>query len=507
MSFKKYLLSIIILLPWAKIYTQPKVWNLGIETEVARFFGSQVYETDSFYYVVGTSVDEFGMVEQGFSVSKLNKKDASVIATIHYEESGVQFDFNQCRKGILSDSVIIFPLSTSTLPASITLFKVNIHTLNIEKLLSFPPPDSSSNYTMYLNDFIKIEEDFYTSSDYSIGKFDTPSFKNIDFILKFNIRTKNISFIQLFREGKLIINQMCPFNNGLLIFGTFLGTQVATGKMAIYYLNLDDNVEWEYQTPSLSPIHDVRYLYPLNEKEVLLASYDSFFSSSDFQVLTRWTVTRYDVINKKIVWSNFWNEPRKPNIKGAAKIVKSKKDNEYLLMANDKDSTNDGIGKVVKFNGDGQRLWQKTYDFTANQGFNDFNNIIQTSENNYLIVGRIFSVDLPQAPWLVKIDEDGNILPIDTTSSTVNQDISQAIPEIKVYPNPASHSIIINQGEIAGMTYQLIHMSGAVVKTLPMSHAHHNTIWDISDMPVGNYIINMLQDGKVIGTKQVVIIE
>ncbi len=176
-------------------------------------------------------------------------------------------------------------------------------------------------------------------------------------------------------------------------------------------------------------------------------------------------------------------------------------------MASDIDSTMDSIGKVIKFNADGKKIWQKNYDFTTNQGFNNFNNIISTTDSNYLIVGEIFSVDLPQAPWLVKIDEDGNILPIDTTSTTTDHDVVSSIPEIKVYPNPASHSIIINQGEITDMTYQLIDMNGGIVKAISLPHAHHNVVWDISDVTSGTYILSMKQGEKLIGSRQQVVVK
>ena len=79
---------------------------------------------------------------------------------------------------------------------------------------------------------------------------------------------------------------------------------------------------------------------------------------------------------------------------------------------------------------------------------------------------------------------------------------------VSVYPNPASRSIIINQGEITDMTYQLIDMQGAVIKSLPIPYAHHNVIWDISDVDSGSYVLTMLQGGKVIGTqKQLVVRE
>ncbi len=297
---------------------------------------------------------------------------------------------------------------------------------------------------------------------------------------------------------------MASFDNGLLVFCTILGEKVATGKMLIYYLDLEGNIKWEYQTPALSPIHEVIDIYPLDDREVLLASYDSFFDYAKFELYTRWTVTRYDVVNKKIIWSNFWDEPRKPYIWGTAKIIKTKKNGEYFLMANDyirQDTFSYTSGKIVKFNEEGKRLWQKSYYFRTIWSLsNDFNNIISTSGGNYLIVGY---ESLGRAPWLVKIDEDGNILPIDTTSATADHN---NIPEIKIYPNPASHSIVINQGEITDMTYQLVDMMGIVVKKIPLPYAHHHVVWDISDVAAGTYLLTMLQGEKVIGSRQQIII-
>ncbi|MBK8626950.1 MAG: T9SS type A sorting domain-containing protein [Saprospiraceae bacterium] len=81
------------------------------------------------------------------------------------------------------------------------------------------------------------------------------------------------------------------------------------------------------------------------------------------------------------------------------------------------------------------------------------------------------------------------------------------MPEIKIYPNPASHSIIINQGEITDMTYQLIDMNGGIVKAISLPHAHHNVVWDINDVVAGTYVLTMTQGGKLIGSKQQVVVK
>lgn len=488
---------------------QNKSWNLLLEKKVARFIGSQVYETDSFYIVVGTSVDSFGFVEQGFSISKVDKKNGSLVHTSHYEEQGVQFDFNRSNNGFIIDNAIYFPQKTQTRPYSVRLFKTNINTLQTESLMTVYPPDTTSIYNMFLYDFIIIDKASFILTDYYIGEFNTPTFKAIPIMIKHDLRSNETDIIRFFNfEGKHGMNRLANLDENILIFGSIMGEKIGTGNMTIFNLDLNGQKNWEYQTPNLSPIYDVKDIHSINDKEVLLASYDSFFDYSDFQLYSRWTVTRYDVANNKIVWSNFWDELRKPYIWSAAKFVKTKNEGEYFLMANDyvgNDTSNYTTGKIVKFNENGQRMWQKTYYYRTNWALsNDFNNIISTSDGNFLIVGY---ESKGRAPWLVKIDEDGNILPIDTTSTTTEHDIANSIPEIKVYPNPASHAIIINQGEITDMNYQLIDMAGQVVKTIPLPQAHHHVIWDISDVASGTYILTMLQGGKVIGTRQQVVLK
>jgi hypothetical protein len=56
------------------------------------------------------------------------------------------------------------------------------------------------------------------------------------------------------------------------------------------------------------------------------------------------------------------------------------------------------------------------------------------------------------------------------------------------------------------MTYQLTDINGAVVKMIPLPHAHHHVVWDISDVASGTYVLTMLQGGKVIGNRQQVVI-
>ena len=343
---------------------------------------------------------------------------------------------------------------------------------------------------------------------YNIGGSTTSTYKGVNILIRYNHQTKISEIIKYTPiTAKTVMRKISNLEGNIITFGTVVGTQLATGKMYISKMDEQGNFIWQYETPSLSPIHNVKDIHPINEKEVLLASDDTFFDYSKLESLSRWTVTRFDVENKNIIWSKHWDEPRKPNIWFFSKIIKTKNEGEYFLMANDyirEDTMSYTTGKIVKFDEEGNRLWQKTYYYHKGKFYNnDFYNIISTQDQNYLIVG---NENVITAPWLVKIDEDGNILPIDTTSAIADPNIQNIIPEIKIYPNPASHSIIINQGEITDMTYQLTDINGAVVKMIPLPHAHHHVVWDISDVASGTYVLTMLQGGNVIGNRQQVVI-
>ena len=502
--------SLIAFIP--TLHAQDKSWNLLLEKKADRFLGFQVFEFDSSYCVWGPSIASFDSTEQGFSISKINKVNASTLAQFNYYEKGVEYGIYKNRFAYIGDSNIYIIQNSNTLPPKATIFQSDITTLETKKLYSFSPPQSASSLeSMYLYDFLLDSKIFYILLKYYSGVYNTPTFEAHSIVVKVNCLSFTVDtfYLNSGLPSKIGLNRMINFNNGLLIFGYVPGESIATGKLLLYYYDFDGNLIWQYQTPSISSIHDIRDVYPINDKEVMLVSYDSYFDYSDHNLYSRWTVTRFDVENKKIVWSNFWNEPRKPYIWDSAKIVKTKKEGEFLLMANDyigNDTSSYTTGKVIKFNDKGDRIWQKTYYYRKVWSLsNDFNNIKLTSDNNFLIVGY---ESLGRSPWLVKIDEDGNILPIDTTSSTGDiYSTTISLPEIKVYPNPASHTIIINQGEITDMTYLLTDIHGRTIKSIPLPHAHHHVVWDINDVVSGTYVLQMRQGDKVIGTKQIVVVK
>lgn len=484
-----------------QLHGQAKEWNLTLDKETNSSNANKVMETDSFYYVAGRS----GNFNYGFTVYKISKLDGTTVSYVHYEEAGVNMDFNTTQEWYLEGDKILFPIKTLLpLPAYINLFSVDIHTLVIEKIAAIPVPDERSEFTMFLYDFKKIEDNYYILSHCYI-ELSSTDYEYYPMLVRYNPISKEYKYI-LLGDGKVIydLHEMIGLNGYIYVFASLANENyIAEAKQVIYCLNLEGEQLWKHITSQYSQIYYVCDVYPLNEHEVLLVSKDNRFLYSDRNLWPRWRVTRYDLETNKEVWSTYWDEPRKDYFWHLARIVPTKVPGEYLLMASDRVSAsteNYTTGKVVRFTDEGKRLWQKTYYYKNSVWglINDFFSMIPTSDGNYLIGGWVNWGG--GRPWLVKIDDDGNILPTDTTTSV--QDIQvelNEVPTVEIYPNPASNVLTINiAGGDEAIGYQAI-VTGADGKIVSVyAIGGQSTTVDVSGYVPGIYTVQVEHHGKMI---------
>ncbi len=176
---------------------------------------------------------------------------------------------------------------------------------------------------------------------------------------------------------------------------------------------------------------------------------------------------------------------------------------------------------VIKLDKTGKKEWEKRINFYDQKDtlldFCSFLDVVPLDSGGYAAVGYHIYSDLPRITdlLLVQLDKNGCVAGYDCGVDTMIvrsplisvSDVNEGNKQWTVYPNPASHTIIINQGQITDMTYQLISTSGQPTKTLQIADAHHNVVWDISEVASGTYVLTMMQGGKVIDTKQVVVVK
>jgi hypothetical protein len=503
MNSQSILILILTFSVFALTKAQDQIWNVHHHNDLSRTIGSQLIETDSFYYNIGKAIDTFPTLEQGVFISKIDKRTGKNIAHQYYGELDTDFSFTTLRNVILEGDFIIFPLTKGFSGGFIHLFKTNIHTLEIEKLLVIPSPELEDNF-LFLEDFLNIGDYYYLLNIIQTEKFNEP------LIIKIGKQDLSIQYIRFKDKMENITSyRFMPYQDGIIVFSSFDGANIVTGGRLITYLSLDGDMIWENKSPSTVPNYYVLSLLPVTDHEILINAIDPIYDYVKHDVYMRHSVMRFDLITKNSVWHAWWDEPRITNLFGEGRLVRGHREGEILLMSNDvyESKEYDTIyysGKVVKFDLSGQKIWQKKYSYYQKHNiFNNFYNMIATEDGNYLICG---FEGFQQNSWLVKIDEDGNILPIDTTTMTVDWIVPNSTSEIKIYPNPAADYIIINQGEISDIKYVISNMNGQTIKQMTVAQAHHNTIWDISDLPKSTYVISMVQGGKVIGQiKQIVV--
>jgi hypothetical protein len=159
-------------------------------------------------------------------------------------------------------------------------------------------------------------------------------------------------------------------------------------------------------------------------------------------------------------------------------------------------------GRVLKMDFNGKIIWKRDYTIytIAPQIINTFHNIISTSDGNYLIGGN--TDDKQIVAWLVKINEEGHI--IGDTTSYVQWEKEDWKSLVTIYPNPVSDVLYINQEDIMDVDYSLVDMTGKEVARYTGQGAFQSTVWDISHLTGGSYILGIKKEGVLMGSKMIV---
>src|SRR5882724_7618336 len=133
-----------------------------------------------------------------------------------------------------------------------------------------------------------------------------------------------------------------------------------------------------------------------------------------------WKTASSQQLAPSIVWAKCLGGTNNDTAKSIIRTY----DNGYLVAGSSKSNDGDVSGHhgplttsdawLVKLSSDGTIQWQKSYGGTGNDGFNE---LITTSDGNYLAIGYTDSNDGDVSGnhgskdiWVVKLDRNGNIV-------------------------------------------------------------------------------------------------
>jgi hypothetical protein len=157
-------------------------------------------------------------------------------------------------------------------------------------------------------------------------------------------------------------------------------------------------------------------------------------------------------------------------------------------------------GIISKVSNDGDSLWTRYYQHHNKLFYrNPIYDITPHPHGGYIISGSATDTvkNNPQMTfttksWLAHIDEYGCLVPgcQDSTSSAADVEKIEGI-DIKIYPNPATESLYIYQGENEPYQYDIIDMAGKKIGTFSIGQSGMTTIIDISKYKSGAYLLSI----------------
>jgi hypothetical protein len=215
-------------------------------------------------------------------------------------------------------------------------------------------------------------------------------------------------------------------------------------------------------------------------------------------------VLRYNLNTDEIEWA--FGKSEYPIALGTNKgsIVPSHEPDHLLYCTTEGRYSESGdsleiIGKVFKINYEGDLIWERSYSHYNQYGSqNVFKTMIPTSDRRYLVGGTVRYGGVNS--WLVKIDEDGNVLE-DNVSSLENESV-EAFKEYKIYPNPASDILEIefNFTRQSVFSINIYTLHGSLLLSKDVEKSTRGVKMDISSLPEGQFFYQINEGSKILAS-------
>ncbi len=480
---------------WLNNYGQIKKFDILIPDPDAALGVKNIFETDS-SYVLFTQKNIAPVFTNAVQIFTIRKKDGKIIREAFLRKGDFDLLYMQ------SNSVIIERISHLRFLGNLYDklyefdydYKANI--LIIGDSITHPLGGGYYDFQ-----HIKVEDTtYYHVQSYNPDDSYMPAIiKKTPDSLSFILMDTIPNFDRIGRHMELLPNQ------NYLIFGSEISKLLSPNFLSIIEMDRNGKVVSKVLNSELDNCFQTSSVVKVNEDEYLVLANSFYYNAAEEARFFYFTVYRYNHKTKKLVWKYKDNKYASPIFASDGYIIKGHTPNEYLFCSEaycEKPTADSSFsrGHIVKIKDDGNIIWSKYYYYTSNRGDkNRFNHIIATQDGHYLAAGT--STPIGFSAWAIKIDEEGNIIPIDTSTSIP----LIAIPEIKIYPNPASDYIIINQSEATDMHYTLYDVQGRLIKKLVINEAHQHTMWDISNVERGIYFLEVRCGQKRIRSEKMVV--
>jgi hypothetical protein len=456
---------------------------------------------DESYLCLGRGIDTIDFLG-GVYATEIDKESGQILSNYKFSQSGEFFFFNRGNSvlNIEGDPYFIFSSSDTIY---LSTYSTSQHRIVISKKIASEIPTNS----LIINDFNFKNGIFYILAGHTEGTVMLMYNHDFDHIEEFFIPEE---------EGSMTSLKFNFLQNGnfLMSFDIF----ESSGKRTINIKEVDQlgNTIWKLKNEIINE-RNVYAFIPIDSITYILGGVKNNLASTNPEGEQTPFILKFDYEERKIVAKSdfgipinewyMWNSP-------VEEIVKSHDGNSFLCVAELYDfplspDILKSYAMVAKVDENLNTIWRRTYGYIENDYFrHDLEDIITTTDGNYLCHGTsaktyIYPGEIPLLSWVFKIDEDGKIVG-DTSTSTIDWEHEEYTEEISIFPNPASDVIYINQDEIKQVTYRVYDASGKLDDEFDVSSRNSSVMKDITDWSRGMKFIQIIKEGKVIGSYQVV---
>jgi hypothetical protein len=284
------------------------------------------------------------------------------------------------------------------------------------------------------------------------------------------------------------------------------------------------NAVWTYQSPSNEQIHGVNDLIQSKDGGLVVASAFGYERLNGTGTFANYLHDSY--VYKLDSAQNFlWGTILRSPIEDAASFQKVIELEDSTLVAFGtisrtypaQNPTHYIIhGRIVKLSPQGDSIWSRDYEYlsTANASHTVYD-AERTHDGGFLICGEANGVDtIPSNPvifqqgWLIKLDEEGCLVPGCHIITSVLPIAEGPSISLSLYPNPTVDYLNVhyyNQTTKENLTFSVVDMQGRVLSSFETYDQSDKTyIVPVSDLVVGMYVLEVRQEGVVIGSEQFV---
>jgi len=237
---------------------------------------------------------------------------------------------------------------------------------------------------------------------------------------------------------------------------------------------------------------------------------DTFdFNTNQWLPLNRSSIVKLDS-DLNLKWIKPLNDQIfRSNIEKFQSMCESHNQDGYILSGENK--TTPGViseGILMKVDTNGDSVWFRTITTLEERDNDALHDVIKTSDGYYIATGsRGIRLDndsissLTQA-WLIKFDENGDIVDLKTsTDNTIALDI-----DVKIFPNPSSDIVYIEQKNISNLAYRLFDNNGQLLVSRANASSYHTFVLDVSGYESGIYFLEIIDQntGRIFTERLVV---